>query len=384
MLPVAAAAEATAPATGTATTTLASDAEARWIPFELTPGNQIRFTAQLNGRAVSAILDTGVSHSVVSQHHAAAQRLAVRQEGRAQVIGGAVELGWTPVSTLAFGALASRGGRLTVAALPAGATGTAAPVELLIGRDILAAFALDIDYAGTRFRLLPSGRMPFTGAAAPLAISPDRLVYVSQVTLGGARLQPIVVDTGDGAALTLSAAAWRTAHPPVAAVTDTISFGLGGTVVSDLAVVPALAVGELAARDVEVRIERAGGFSETIGVAGRMGSGFLQRYRVLLDPGAGRMVLAPAAGATAVQRSTSGLLLGFTGTRLRVLHVMRGGPGAAKGWRVGEEICRVDGEDVATLGFAGAGTWSAARPGRTVRLSLCDGTERRLTLRRFY
>ena len=41
------------------------------------------------------------------------------------------------------------------------------------------------------------------------------------------------------------------------------------------------------------------------------GSGFLQDYRVLLDPGAGRMVLAPGPGAGRLPlRSTSGLLLG--------------------------------------------------------------------------
>ena len=81
---------------------------------------------------------------------------------------------------------------------------------------------------------------------------------------------------------------------------------------STLAILPAVTLGQQAIRNVEVRVEPTGGFSETIGVAGRIGSGLLQRYRVLLDPTAGRMVLSPYADADAPPlRSTSGLLVGL-------------------------------------------------------------------------
>ena len=44
-------------------TWLVSDSEARWVPFTLTGGNQIRFIATVDGRPVGAILDTGVDAS---------------------------------------------------------------------------------------------------------------------------------------------------------------------------------------------------------------------------------------------------------------------------------------------------------------------------------
>lgn len=366
--------------------TLAADSEERWIPFDLTPGNQIRFTMALDGRPVTAVLDTGVSYSVLARRYAAAHRLTVRQEGRAAVIGGSVDVGSVRTATVAIGALLRRGGSLAVADLPAAATGSATAVDLLVGRDLTADYALDIDYRSRRFRLLRSGRLPFTGVTAPLAIAADRLVYVSAVTLGGTRLQPMVVDTGDGSSITLSAAAWRSARNAAAtATTTTVSFGLAGPVVSDLAIVPQLAVGRMAARDVEVRIEPAGGFSESIGVAGRIGSGFLQRYRVLLDPGAGHMLLGTATTGPPAPRSTSGLLLGLAQDRLKVLHVMRGSPAAAAGWREGEAICTVDGERV-TPGYAASplAAWATGTPGRRVTIDLCDGTRRELTLQRFY
>jgi hypothetical protein len=368
--------------------TLSTDAEARWVPFDLTPGNQIRFTLTLDDHPVTAILDTGVSYSVLARKSAAVDPARVTANGQATVIGGsgAVAIGWQPTRSMAIGGLTRTGGGVTVAELPALATGSARAVDMLVGRDVTGGHALDIDYANKRFRLIASGRLPFVGALAPLSVSSGRRVYESAVTIGTKRLAPMIVDTGDGSALTVSAPSWRQADAAMLPTTTTISFGLAGETVSTLAILPAVTLGQQAIRNVEVRVEPAGGFSETIGVAGRIGSGLLQRYRVLLDPTAGRMVLSPYADADAPPlRSTSGLLVGLERDRLKVLHVMRGGPAAAAGWQAGTTICQIDGQaitaDYATSALA---KWAIGTPGTVVRLGLCDGTTRPLTLARFY
>jgi len=365
---------------------LADDTETRWVPFDLTPGNQIRFAMQLDGRSVTAILDTGVSYTLLAKTSPAIQPAKVVAGGTATAIGGSVALQWMPTRTLVIGGLARTGGGVTVSALPAIATGSTDAVDLLVGRDLIAPYALDIDYAGRRFRLLKSGRMPFTGATAPLTISANRQVYESAATLGGHALAPLVVDTGDGSSITVTDTGWKAAKLARLPATTTISFGLAGAAVSGLAVVPALRLGGLTARSVEVRIEPPGGFSQSIGTAGRIGSGFLQNYRVLLDPGAGRMILAPGAKADVPPlRSTSGLLVGVERDRLKILHVMRGGPAAAAGWKAGDTICSIDGTaippDYSTSPLA---TWAIGKPGRVVRLTTCDGVARTLTLRSFY
>lgn len=366
--------------------TLARDAETRWVPFELTPGNQLRFTMTVDGRPATAILDTGVSYSVLSRRFAERAALKVCPGGNATAIGGVVDIGWTPTATIAMGGLTRRGGGLTVATLPAIATGSADAVDLLVGRDLTGGFALDIDYAGRRFRLLPSGRLPFRGFTAPLSISRDRLVYVSEITLGAARLRPMVVDTGDGSSVTVTAGGWANARLPGIRTTTAISFGLAGAVTSTIGIVPTLRLGELTARNVEIRVEPAGGFSDSIEAAGRIGSGFLQNYRVLLDPTAGRMILSPVPHADQPPvRSTSGLLVGVARDRLKVLHVMQGGPAQAAGWKEGDMICAIDGQTIpADYPTSPLASWSAGTPGRTVTLRMCDGTERKLTLRDFY
>ncbi|MFW2850935.1 aspartyl protease family protein [Sphingomonas sp. TX0543] len=365
---------------------LSPDAEGRWVSFDLTPGNQIRFDMTVDGKPLTAILDTGVSYSVLARRYAESAKLPISAGGSATAIGGAVDIGWVVTRDLVLGGLTRTGGGLSVADLPAIATGSARPVDLLVGRDLTGDYAIDIDYGARRFRLLRSGRLPFRGAVAPLAISRDKRVYIGEVTLGGARLRPMVVDTGDGSSITVTSGGWREARLPGVRTTTAISFGLAGSVVSTIGIVPQLAVGQLVARNVEVRAEPVGGFSEAIGAAGRIGSGFLQNYRVLLDPAAGRMVLSPEAGADEPPlRSTSGLLLGIEPERLRVLHVMRGGPAAAAGWREGDLICMIDGQPIARdYAESPLATWSAGRAGRIVSLGMCDGSARKLTLSDFY
>lgn len=390
LLPLALLAAAPQPAGREGVVTLAADSEARWVAFDLTPGNQIRFTLTLDERPVTAILDTGVSYSVLAAKSAAADPARVTANGQATAIGGggngAVAVGWLATRRLAIGGLTRTGGGVTVADLPALATGSAQAVDMLIGRDVTGGQALDIDYANHRFRLLPSGRLPFVGAIAPLTISPGRRVYESSATIAGKRIAPMIVDTGDGSALTMSAASARTAGIAKLPTTTTISFGLAGETVSTLAILPAVSLGQQVARNVEARVEPAAGFSETIGVAGRIGSGLLQNYRVLLDPGAGRMVLQPGPDAnTPPLRSTSGLLVGLERDRLKVLHVMRGGPAAAAGWQPGETICRINDQPVtADYPTSALAKWAIGAPGTAVRLGLCDGTVRTLTLRQFY
>lgn len=363
-------------------TWLASDSEARWVPFTLTGGNQIRFIATVDGRPVGAILDTGVSDSAMSR------RLAPKLSGRdpatavASAIGGAVPIAWVTSPRVGFGGLDHKGGRIAVIDAPDTATGGES-VDLFVGRDLLAGFALEIDYDAGRFRLLPSGRMPFRGVSVPLAVGGAAPTYVSQLTIGGRRT-PMIIDTGDGNAVTLSAATWRALASP-APVTTTLSYGIGGMSVTELAIDPSLPLGPLPAQATEVAIEPDGGFSQGAGVGGRIGNGLLQRYHVLLDPGAGQMVLAPGR-LTGAQppRSTSGLLLRRDGDRLNVVHVMRGGPAAAAGWRAGEAICSVDGAIIGRVPGDAALSWPVGPPGRTVRLGLCDGEDRTLTLRNFY
>ncbi|MBB5710341.1 aspartyl protease family protein [Sphingomonas xinjiangensis] len=365
-----------------ASTSLSPDTEARWVPFELSEGNQLRFTIQVNGRPATAILDSGVTDSFVTAAFAGRIGLKARSHEQATAIGGSVEIGWARGGTIAFGGLTRTASRIGISGadglFPFGA-------DMFVGADVLSCCALDIDHDNRRFRLLPSGRMPFTGTTLPLSRASTGL-FRSEIAVAGRRVRPVVIDTGDGSSLTVSRANWVAAGYKGARLTTTLGWGMGGVSVADTAVVSSVSFGNLSVHESELRIEDPGGFLTVSGSAGRVGTGLLMRFRVLLDPGAGRMVLQPGKQIGApVIRSTSGLLMHQDATQLRVVHVMRNSPAAHAGWRDGETICEVNGVAVADMTrLGGAINWGAGAPGTTVRLTLCDGTRRALTLRRFY
>ncbi|MDT8761111.1 aspartyl protease family protein [Sphingomonas psychrotolerans] len=363
-------------------TTLAPDTEAQWIDFQLTPYNQVRFPIELNGHASWAILDTGLSDTIVTSRFARTAGLTAARRQQALAIGGGVEVAWANAASIRFGGLTRTHSRVGIAD-PAG--GIRFGADILVGADVLSCCALDIDYDTQRFRILPSGRMPFLGSTAPLWRRSPNGVYQSEVAVAGKPLKPIIVDTGDGGALTLSRSAWIATGYRDARITTTLGWGMGGAVVTDTLMIPSLTLAGMPPRETELRIEDEGGFTASVGAAGRLGTGMLRRYRVLLDPRAGRMILQPGGQVAApFPRSTSGLLVEFTGSALRVVHVMRGSPAEAGGWKAGEQICSADGIPASEDAKDGAIEWTVAEPGRTVRLGLCDGTERNLTLADFY
>src|SRR3546814_18210605 len=82
---------------------LATDAEARWVPFDLTEGNQIRFTMTVDGHPATAILETGVSYSVMSLRYAAATGDRIVVHGTADAIGSARPLAQAATRQLGLG-----------------------------------------------------------------------------------------------------------------------------------------------------------------------------------------------------------------------------------------------------------------------------------------
>ncbi|MAW98164.1 MAG: hypothetical protein CMN72_00655 [Sphingomonas sp.] len=375
------------PAPGAATPIdLSKDSASRWVPFTLTDAGQIRVSARINGRRAVAIIDTGVSISLVSRDFARKAGMRIAATSQADAIGGGITIGWAGARSLSLGGLTRRAARMAVADLPQSATGGDIPVDALIGADLIACCALDLDYDAGRMRFLPSGTTPFDGQRAPLSRAKDSEVFVTALRLGGTRVAPVLVDTGDGGAVTITPAIWRAGSDGRSPATSAIAFGLGGPIRVGLTIVPALSLGSLQARNVEVRVEDESGFSRQTGMAGRIGSGLLRRYRLLIDAKAGRMVLRPGRQADAMPvRSTSGLLTGVDRDRLRVLHVMANSPAAKQGWQTDDMICSVDGRTIAANSAGSVDTgWAAGTPGTKVRLGMCDGTERVLTLRIFY
>ena len=74
-----------APVTLSPAPTLAADSDARWVPFDLTPGNQIAFRMTVNGREATAVLHTGVNFTLASTGFARVDWVGPEGEDRVRV-----------------------------------------------------------------------------------------------------------------------------------------------------------------------------------------------------------------------------------------------------------------------------------------------------------
>ena len=140
----------------------------------------------VDGQPVSAILDTGDSTSAAvarlrrpnqATHPPRPRRHRDRRDGRKRLGRCSREI--------AIGALTRHNSRAIRHRPPAQCgNGRSVPVDLLVGRDVTQGYALDIDYDARRFRLLPSGRLPFRGSSAPLRITGTWPGYVTEISVG--------------------------------------------------------------------------------------------------------------------------------------------------------------------------------------------------------
>lgn len=359
----------------------AAQAPSHVIPFELYD-NRIYLDVAGPGFAHRRfLLDTGAQLT-----HYTAELVAeagLRTSGRVGITGtgsGRIRGRYVAPATLRIGTLA----------LPVG-RGISAPAELLfgpvfsgtgrrfegvIGYDLFAAFAVEIDYGARLLRLYPRGRAPAAGD--PIAIRLiDRKPYLqASLALGGAAVPALLhLDTGFGGALGLNGRfvaqndLVARVGPTLAAVTR----GVGGATEARLARIDALRFGPIVVARPIVSLALAQGAGVRAESAGRIGGELLRRYRVTIDY-AGRVVrLAPGAAAEArFEADMSGIafLLAPDGG-FAAASVAPGSAAAEAGVREGDRLLALDGRPAAEMTL------------EAVRAALReDGARRRLLLLR--
>lgn len=262
-----------------------------WLAFASDRAPLPTVRAEIEGRRINALIDSGAQYSAIDRGFV--ETIGLRSSFAPLVAVGASgqpQLGRGVSADVSVGGLRLEDLKAAVLELGpiAGPRGLSAP--LILGQDVLRELVADIDFPGRRLKLVAADAhlLPENAQAAP-ARSQGRALAV-QVAVGDTPLE-VTVDTGASAVLALTrqtadSLGLLTGQKPRAAT----SIVLGGAVRSQVVTAPEVTFAGHTYEDIDVMIfdtARVPGFPR-----GLLGAGALQRFRTILDHGAGTMHLA--------------------------------------------------------------------------------------------
>lgn len=364
---------------------LVTKSDAPWTPLLVDP-DAVQVAGTVLCEPVRVLVDTGSAATIVDS--AFIKRVSLSPSGSRSVRG---DIGSVTLSEGRELTIESGGQRLEVARYvvtdfrPIFGADASAP-DVILGLDALQDVVLEIDFAARRLAFWPRGTFtPSPRAKAqPVAKSARGQLYIS-IALEQHDPVAAAIDLGSSNPLTVSPAlAEAQGLLQGRPVSSAASGGIDGISISRTISVATLLIGRTVLKDVPCEVLAK---TDPSLAPAKIGLPVLERYRFALDVAGGALWLQAAPGlvSTPFRRDLSGLGLAVERDRLRVIHVARGGPAAEAGWREGESIVAVDGAPIQSDYAAGAlAGWRFGPPGKTVVLSLADGSKRTLVLRRYY
>jgi len=263
-----------------------------------------------------------------------------------------------------------------------------APIDGLIGYEVLARYVTTYDYQHHRVVL----RMPGTTATSSLGAPVPFLFHNNTPQISGridGTLADMTVDTGSRSAISILKP-FADAHPNVVPATVTAAgvngFGVGGASVGRLGRVASLQLGPYTVRNVigDYSQQTKGAFADPY-VAGNIGGAVWKRFSVTFDYPHQTMYLQPNVDFSKPENfDRSGMFLINRSGKVTTLDVRPGTPAAAAGMAKGDVIDRIDGRGAAQMSLAEIRSTLMRPAGTRLRLLVVRGSQSRtieLTLR---
>lgn len=359
-----------------------------WLDFDLWDDRRIFLPARINGVAGEVMLDSGVSGVVLDAAYARSLGLAQGRALTAFGLSGSVSgsIARDDV-TVEIGSLIVNPRQVMLLDLEPISRAMGRSLNVLIGRDLFEAVAVDLDFDNRRvgFHAFRGFHSPEGARAIPLSRAGElRSVPVS---IEGRRPVQAVVDLGNGGTVDVSERYLR-ANDLLRdrAVATTAVLGVEGKSVQTALSLSAVAVGGFELTNVPaVAAPVWNNDQRGIDAPAYIGIDLISRFRIATDYSRDRLWLSPGADFDRpFRRDRAGLRLLALDGAYEVFHVSDRGPASAAGFQEGERIVAVDGQPVPTGPGRVSSRWNERPAGTTVRLTMSDGAERRLVLSDYY
>ena len=337
---------------------------------------------ELGGQPTRWLVDSGASAALIAP--VVAERLALRPLApmRVAMAGGVQTLQRYALPPLP-GAGAEAGAAAIALDLQALLGAGAARLDGALGAPWLKERSTRFDFARGELRW-SSSPAPDTAGAARLPLRWDEGLPVISLALGARPPDEFVFDTGNAGALVLFARRAASLLASSEPLPETAVRELGGVVRARLARLDRLGAPGWQARQVPVALEsgqavRRGMHFDRL--AGSLGVALFEPGAVTLDGPGGRLVVElPGLPEPPALAGGFGLRL-EAGSSLAVSAVLDGGPAAAAGLQVGDQVQAIDGADARAWSAPQAWEAMAGREAATLQVFRA-GASQRVALRR--
>jgi hypothetical protein len=358
---------------------------APWIALLPNAEQVLLAPAEVNGRSVVALVDTGTPAVILSRHLAEALGKKLEPIGEATSVGGTQKFWKAEDIQLVFGGLRAPAAAVQVSDFSTAEAALGRPIDVVIGSSFLSAFPVEVDLDHGRMRI--GAAPPDDPAAASVPLRYDRTTRRMTIpgVAAGVRL-PILLDTGEDTEFTISGEALAGLPASARKVTTFMVAGGGGTEVETIVDLPTLDLGPLSLGNAQVSVTKTRELLAKAGVPASVGMGVLARYNFILDAPTGRLWLRPRTNPPPPSpKSTVGVQGTYKADRIAILHIMANSPAEQAGLRAGDEICAVNGEKIVDgWSHAPMRSWGVRPPGQSYAITLCSGRVVRLVSAAFY
>lgn len=285
-------------------TVFASGDRTTWIPIP-GRGGLIEIPAEAGGHPIRVVVDSGAQFSAIDRE--LARRLDLPQTLAlpmlAYGVSGGPDLTHTVKLDLSLPGLSVHGMRAAALDIAGLSAATGRGFAMLLGRDVLRNLVLEADFPRDRVAFHRPGtwRPPLDAIEVPLKMTGG--APTTPVRIEGAAPVDVLVDTGATGVLALSAQAAQVAGllAPGRKVEQAHSVSLGGLSLDQMARARTVQVAGRTLRNVPVQIYTPSLRGPV--PQGLLGTGFLGRFHMALDLGAGRLFLIPPTPVVALPRA---------------------------------------------------------------------------------
>jgi hypothetical protein len=320
------------------------------VPFDLID-NHVYLDVLLNGKGpYRFIFDTGGQNLI---DESVAREIGATAAGNIQGsgVGAATEqFAFAPVASLRFGAAELRDQLFVVAPIRAGfGVSGSAPVDGLIGAEVLARFVTVFDYTDHRIIFKHLGSVA-SGASIPFVFDGTQPQIPCEIDRIATQC---TIDSGSRASLDLFSpfiAANAAVVPANASAPGINGFGVGGADIGRLGRLSSLKIGAFDLQNLVAGLSAAtAGAFAVPGIGANIGGGVLKRFTVTFDYPHQTMSLLPNHSLeTNDSYERSGMFVVNSGTFV-VAGVRPGTPASAAGIVKGDTIVSLDGTPAAQL-----------------------------------